>query len=282
MTSPPELARSIREYYERFDEEERLSDPYGQLEFVRNAEIISRHLPAPPATVLDVGGAAGRYSCWLALQGYEVHLVDPMPGLVEQARRASALQPDAPIASCRVGDARALEFGDGSAAAVLLFGPLYHLVRKTDRHVALRETRRVLEPGGVLLAAGISRFASALDGLIRGFIRDDEFLRILERDLLDGQHRNPTDNISYFTESFFHHPDELVAEAEQAGFESVEVAAVEGLGCAISDLERYWNDDALRQRLLDLLRRLEREPALIGASPHLVCIARRGAEEPVR
>jgi SAM-dependent methyltransferase len=48
---------------------------------------------------------------------------------------------------------------------VLLFGPLYHLTQRVDRLTALQEARRVLRSGGLLLAAGISRFASALDGL---------------------------------------------------------------------------------------------------------------------
>jgi ubiquinone/menaquinone biosynthesis C-methylase UbiE len=50
---------------------------------------------------------------------------------------------------------------------VLLLGPLYHLVQAEARQAALAESARVLRPGGVLVAAGISRWASALDGLAR-------------------------------------------------------------------------------------------------------------------
>ena len=63
-------------------------------------------LPPPPATVVDVGGAAGAYSFWLADQGYDVHLVDASPRLVEEARVAT--RPIEPIASLTVGDARSL------------------------------------------------------------------------------------------------------------------------------------------------------------------------------
>ena len=75
--------KRIAEYYEHFDESERLTDPLDQLEYVRSQEMIRRHLSSPPAVVLDIGGAAGIYSCWLAQEGYEVHLVDPIPSLVE-------------------------------------------------------------------------------------------------------------------------------------------------------------------------------------------------------
>ena len=87
--------RDIAAYYDRGDEEGRLGD-WGRLEFLRTRELLARFLPAPPATVLDVGGAAGAYALPLAAEGYEVHLVDPVALHVEQARAASAAQPDAP------------------------------------------------------------------------------------------------------------------------------------------------------------------------------------------
>jgi 2-polyprenyl-3-methyl-5-hydroxy-6-metoxy-1,4-benzoquinol methylase len=52
--------------------------------------------------VLDVGGAAGVYSLWLASLGHEVHLVDASGRLVEEAKRRSALAAK-PIRSMRVG-----------------------------------------------------------------------------------------------------------------------------------------------------------------------------------
>jgi len=57
-------------------------------------------------------------------------------------------------------------------AAVLVMGPLYHLTARDDRLQALREARRVLTRPGILVAAAISRYASALDGLVRGLLRD--------------------------------------------------------------------------------------------------------------
>src|SRR5258707_821110 len=50
-----------------------------------------------------------------------------------------------------------------SQDAVLLFGPLYHLTDAADRRQALSEARRVLRPGGRLLAMAVCRFASLLD-----------------------------------------------------------------------------------------------------------------------
>ncbi|MFD2082753.1 Methyltransferase domain-containing protein [Actinopolymorpha cephalotaxi] len=45
------------------------------------------HLPAPPATVLDVGGGAGHQSFPLAQAGYDVTLLDPSPAMLDKARQ---------------------------------------------------------------------------------------------------------------------------------------------------------------------------------------------------
>ena len=167
MASPADaFDPAIVEYYDRAPEETRLEQGAFQLERERTRELLQRFMPPPPATVLDVGGAAGAYALWLAEAGYAVYLLDRTPRLVAEARRRSARAPR-PLTSCRVGDARALDLSSGSADIVLLLGPLYHLTGATDRREALREAARVLRPGGVLFAAAISRWASALDGLAR-------------------------------------------------------------------------------------------------------------------
>ena len=272
--SSPEPPPEVSAYYERFPEESRLSSEWSRLEFERTREILSRVLPKAPARVLDVGGAAGAYSLWLAGLGYEVHLVDASPRLVEEARRRSAAAPR-PIASLSVGDARRLPQEDRSFDAVLLMGPLYHLTEASDRLQALRDASRVLVPGGVLAAAAISRYASALDGLARKLSVDPRFVTIRDRDLADGQHRNETDNLDYFTTAYFHRPDDLVREIESAGFAGAQVLGVEGPGWILSDLGARFKDAALSRDLLDVARALESESSILGASAHLIGIGRK-------
>lgn len=272
---PGHLSHEILSHYGSGYEAERLSRGEGQLERVRTEEIVKRHLPPPPAVVFDVGGGAGVYAFWLAGEGYEVHLVDAMPLHVEQARRASLEQPDHTLASISLGDARELNRAESSVDIVLLFGPLYHLTERSDRLNALREARRILRAGGLLLAVGITRFASVLDGLFRGLMDDPEFVRIVRRDLAEGQHRNPSNHPAYFTTAFFHHPDELKAEVEEAGLRHERTLAIEGPGWLLQDFEEHWRDDGRRMRLLDAVRSIEAEPSLLGASAHILTVARK-------
>jgi SAM-dependent methyltransferase len=168
-----------------------------------------------------------------------------------------------------------LTWHSGSADAVVLFGPLYHLTDRNDRVQALREAHRVLRPGGVLLAAAISRFASALDGLSRGFLKDPQFADIVRQDLMDGQHRNRTGRPEYFMDTFFHHPEELRAEITDAGFAVPHLYGVEGPGWLVGDFDRWWNNNEYRDRLLQLARTLETEPSIQAVSPHLMAVATR-------
>jgi len=274
MTSDDALSEIVR-HYRATDEASRLRTGWFQLEQARTQELILRHLPPAPATIIDAGGGTGVYACWLATRGYQVHLIDPVPKHVEQARAASARQPQYPLASAEVGDARHLSFDDSSADAVLLLGPLYHLVQEEDRLACLREARRVVRPRGLVWGAGISRFASLFDSLSSGFFDDAEFAPILTRDLEEGQHRNPTGNPMYFTEAFFHRPGELSRDFSEAGFQLVALLAIEGPGWLARDFDRLWNDPMQRERLLAAVRKVEHEPSVLGASAHIMAIGRR-------
>jgi ubiquinone/menaquinone biosynthesis C-methylase UbiE len=268
----PEL--SLEEYYARAPEEARLQSGHYVLERARTQELLQRFMPTPPATVLDIGGGAGAYAFWLADLGHAVHLVDLTPRLVTEARRLNAnRQPS--LQSCEVGDARSLAFGDASADAVLLLGPLYHLVEREERLQALHEAHRVLKPSGLLFGAAISRWASLFVAMSRGWFGDEAFATIVDRDIRDGQHRNPTDRIACFTTAFFHRPDELRNEVESAGFSLEGIFGLEGPGGLMPDVDERVADPQRCADLLHVARLLESEPSVIGVSDHLLAVARK-------
>jgi ubiquinone/menaquinone biosynthesis C-methylase UbiE len=267
-------AQDIAAYYAQGLERDRLTQGSGALEFARTCDVLARRLPAPPAVVADVGGGPGRYAVWLAQLGYRVHLVDPVPLHVEQALGAARGQ-QLTLGSAEVGDARELGLPDARVDAALLLGPLYHLPARDDRLQALTEARRICRPGGIVIAAAISRFASTLDGMRGGYLEDPRFADVAAGDRRDGRHRNPTGDPAYFTTAYFHRPEELAEECEAAGLAHEETLAVEGPAWLLSDLEARLEDDRRRSVLLDALAAVEAEPALLGASAHLLVVARR-------
>jgi len=269
------LDPDIASYYRLGLERARLAAAGGGLEYVRTRELLARFLPRPPAVVLDVGGGAGAYAVPLAADGYEVHLVDPVALHVEQAVTA-ARNEGTTLASAVVGDARRLLYPDAGTDAALLLGPLYHLTEREDRVAALQEARRVLRSGGVLAAAAISRFASTFDGLARGFLAEPRFEQIVERDVREGQHRNPEPDTrpEWFTTACFHRPEDLRQELEEAGFGVEAVLAVEGPAAFRPELDAWLTERPRREAMLRAIRRVESEPSLLGASAHLLAIGR--------
>ncbi len=266
------LPEDVISHYASGYEAIRLEISDGKIERERTHELLDRFLPPVPATVIDIGGGTGKHALWLARRGYKVHLIDIVPIHIEIARQESALQPQYPLASAEVGDACSIDRDDNSVDAALLFGPLYHLTDKQDRLKALSEAHRVLKTGGVLMAVGISRFASTLDGLRSEFLKDPIFVEIVNGDLKNGHHQNPTGNPKYFMDTFFHHPDELKAEATEAGFSDSRVYGVEGPSWLAPDIDEWWKDDTHRNVLLRIARALESEPALSGISSHLIVV----------
>ena len=260
----------VLRHYEAGQEDQRLAHGLGQLELVRTQEILRRHLPPPPARVLDVGGGPGVHAAWLLDAGYDVHLLDVAPLHVEQARTALGGRG----LTAELGDARSLPVNADSFDVALLLGPLYHLVERADRLAALHEARRVVHPGGVVAVAAISRFASLHDGLAREFLFDPDFRAIVRRDLVDGRHVNPGDHPHWFTTAYFHRPEQLHEEIAAAGLSIIELVGVEGLAGWLGHLDARWADDDARAVIVEAARMVEAEPALLGLSAHLLAVAR--------
>ncbi|NMO56238.1 methyltransferase domain-containing protein [Actinoplanes sp. TBRC 11911] len=261
------LRPEIMNYYQRGGERNRLTvSSRGRLEFLRTWDVLTRVLPAPPATVLDVGGATGVYAGPLARAGYRVCVIDPVP---EYVAEASALDGVAAV----VGDGRALPAADDTADAVLLFGPLYHVLDRAERIVVWREAARVVRPEGVIVAATISRFFPLFDGLTRGFFRDLRYRRLVEQTLSDGTYRNVDGEPAWFTTAYLHHPDELLSEPAEAGLMVRRRITVEGpLRIIGSRLDEILADPQETAVMLEMLRTVEDEPSLLGDS-HVLSVA---------
>lgn len=261
------LRSEVMAYYRLGGERTRLADGPGRLEFLRTWDVLCRVLPAPPATVLDVGGATGAYAGPLAQNGYRVHLLDPVPEHVSDAAAR-------PGVSAAVADARHLPVTDRGVDAVLLLGPLYHLLERAERVAAWREAGRALRPGGVVVGATISRFASMHAGFAEGAFRDPRFRPLVEGALDDGRHRNTDPALPYFTSAYFHHPDELADEVADAGLVLRQRLAVEGaVGFAGSRIGEILADPLETELWLTMMRRVEADPTLLGASAHVLAVA---------
>ena len=260
-------------------EKNRLRADLGLLEFARTCELLVEKLPPAPAVICDIGGGYGEYSWWLASRGHQVHLFDLSEKNIQMASELGEEYPDAHLAGIRVADARSIPLADESADAALLFGPLYHIVEKQERQLALEECRRLLKPGGILFAAGITRYATLLwatttYGASNELIGEPEFMAMVEHELKTGQHiKNPKSSYSGMGRSFFCLPKELKEEIESAGFRDADIRGVIGPAWLVPNLTEQWKDEARREHIMRIVRLTEKEESLLGLSTHIVAIA---------
>lgn len=138
----------------------------------------------------------------------------------------------------------------------------------------MAEAARVTKPGGLVVAAGISRYAALLEVGANGQLTADLQALIVDA-LATGRHH---DDPKGFTSAYFHHADELAAELRTAGLTQVTVFGVEGPSAPALDNVPL---DQVPARLVVWLaaaircaRVLETDPALISASPHFLGVAR--------
>lgn len=240
-------------------------------ELALTLKTLDAYLPPAPADVLDIGGGPGRYAIELTRRGYRVTLLDLAQANLDLAAQKAA-ETGINLHAALHGNALDLSaFGDGTFAAALLMGPLYHLVSAEDRKRCIEEARRVLKPGGLLFAAFINRYGVFVDGAAK--YPSDIYER---RGLWEGIWRNgvnppPHDS---FTDAYFAMPGEIVPFMKAGGFSTLKVLGLEGIVSGHEDAVNALQGDAWTY-WVDLNYAYAQDPALHAASQHLLYVGRK-------
>jgi ubiquinone/menaquinone biosynthesis C-methylase UbiE len=275
------IDKDVLEGYNKGIEKNRLRTDLGLIEFARTKEIILEEIPKKPSVIYDIGGGYGEYSWWLTSLGHNVHLYDISEKNIDMAGEMAKEYSGYTLKTMQVADAREIDQPDESADAIILFGPLYHIVEYEERQAALSECYRLLKKGGVLFTAAITRYATTLwaittYGIKNDFLGEPAFLEMIKRELKDGQHiKNPESKYTGMGRSFFHLPEELEKELSTAGFNDVDIRGVIGPLWLIPNIDEQWKDINRRENILNIVRMLEKEESIMGLSTHLVSIARK-------
>ncbi len=254
-------------------EKGRLHRGLGLIEFERTKEILLEKLPPAPAVIYDIGGGYGEYSFWLASHGYEVYLYD----IAEENIRMSAdmeKEYGLTLREAKVADARSIDREDCSADAILLFGPLYHIIEPEERMLCLTECYRLLKPNGVLFTANITRYSTMIKYVAeydrKPYLDDENFYKMIENTVDTGVHTKKPMGLAYF-----HTPKELKEDVEAAGFTDVDIRGVIGPCWLIRNLDEAWRDAAKRETIMKVVRLLEKEESIMGLSTHFLSVSRK-------
>lgn len=259
--------------YNAGKEKGRLHNGLGLIEFERTKEILRQLLPPAPAVIYDIGGGYGEYAYYLTDLGYEVYLYDIAEKNIEMSldlgRERGLI-----LKAAEVADARSIDRPDNSADAILLFGPLYHIVDYSERQLCLKECYRLLKPNGLLFTAAITRHITTIKYVnsyeTRPLIDDIDFYKMLETEIKTGLHTKKPMGLSHF-----HLPEELKAEIESAGFGDTDIRGVVGPCWMIRNLDEAWQNDDKRESIMRIVRLCEKEESIMGLSGHILSISKK-------
>jgi SAM-dependent methyltransferase len=260
----------IAAFYNSDPEREHCRLEQHQLEYDLTWRYLNQYLPSQGA-ILEIGAATGRYTLELAKRGYTLTAVDLSAALLEGCRKNIAGEGLERQVRLVVADARDLgEVTEKRFDAVLLMGPLYHLIMEADRKLALKEAFDRLRAGGIIFSSFTSRF-----GIIGDLIKDVPAWiedQAEARSLIE-KGKRPDDYPRGGFRGYFAQASEIAPLHEGLGFETIVVAGVEP---AISDDESYNKlQGKQRQLWLDLFYEMSAERSIIGASRHLLYIGKK-------
>lgn len=267
------VSKNIDYFYNKASEETRLDKGMGVFEFERTKTLISKYLTSPTLTIIDVGGGTGKYAEWLAQQGHQVHLVEPILKHIHIAKSRSILLKN-PF-KIHHGEAQTLNFPNRYADLVIVHGPLYHLQSEIDRKSAIIEAKRILKPGGFILGFAINYTASTLVGLMNGLIHKPSFFKMCKAELTTGAHNPPEDFPWLLAEAFYHKPEKLKHEFTEQGLSFINIYAVEGM--AWLDQKYFTNmlHPQNKHTLNELICTTETDPYLLPFSPHMMIVVKK-------
>jgi SAM-dependent methyltransferase len=276
MTGLSDDAQAVGTFYDGagFEFEVARLDHYHPVERAMTARYLARYVPEG-STVADIGVGAGHYDELLAQRGCTLHLADVSRHLLDTAlARLDSAGRRGQVADARIASAVDLaHLPTAGCDAVLLLGPLYHLLTLEDRLQAVGEAKRILRPHGVLIATACNRLAALSTGF-RGPECGAETHAANARFVNDGivdPELAPTIGFAHFTyaEEF----SELFAD----GFEELLFAGVESF---TGNRQAPFLDlpGADQEAWLDLIEQTATMRDGMGLSEHLIYIGRNAPE----
>ncbi len=173
-----ETINALKEFYENYDEDNRLKSRHGMVEYLTTMRYIQKYLK-PGMRIIEIGAGTGRYSHALAQQGHQVDAVELVAHNIAQFKRNTTSNENISIIQ---GNAMDLScFDTNTYDITLLLGPMYHLYTEEEKLQALSEAIRVTKPCGMIFVAYCGNDATILQFcFLRGMIKDERYNKLVD------------------------------------------------------------------------------------------------------
>lgn len=257
----------LEEYYNKFNEEKRLTRRHGIVEYITSMKYIHQYLDEEKqAKIIDIGAGTGRYSVALAEEGYDVTAVELVKSNLGRlkAKKSSVKAYQGTAVNLK-------KFSDNAYDVTILFGPMYHLISHEDKLKALTEAKRVTKPGGVILVAYCMNEYSILT---YGF-KERHVTECVEQGKFSKDFRcMPTEEDLYD----YVRIEEINQLNEEAGLERIKIISPDGPANYMRQVLHTLSEEEFELFLQYHLSTCERQD-LIGAAAHTVDILRKIPKE---
>ena len=254
-------------------EDRRLSEsPLKESEFILISELLDEYI-ADGSTVIDIGAGTGRYTDGLLQRHCKVGAVDLSEKSLSRLRhRVNGNYGNRFLFTEKACATDLSWIDDDIADAVILMGPLYHLVGQAERDKAIAHAYRILKPGGVIF----SLFMSPYPKLNPVMEVDTETL--LDLDYIDSIQYNGVTSVlfnGFRIEQYRCWPAEGKRMMEEQGFITERLRNIEGIGDFLSLQMINCHDKTEKTKLLNSKRRTCENPNLLGTTSQYLYVGRR-------
>lgn len=253
----------LEDYYSHFDEDHRLKSRHGNVEFITNIKYLEEYLNNDKSKrILDIGAGTGAYSVYFDSQGYSVDALELTEHNIEVFKKKNS------NVNIRQGNALDLScYEDNSFDIVILFGPMYHLLKKEEKIQAIAEAKRVLKSDGLLFTSYyMNEYAIVTYGFIKGNIME----AIKNKQVDDTYHMLNIDGDLY---SMVRQED--IDEFNSAvGLESIKRIASDGAADYLRVSLNKLTEEEYEEFIKYHLEICERKD-LLGASAHILDITKK-------
>ena len=254
---------NLIKYYNKFNEDKRLTRRHGIVEFTITMKYINEYLKDKNnPKILDVGAGCGKYSIELYNDGYDVTAVElvkhNLMTLKKHNNNIKAYQGNSLDLS---------RFKDKEFDIILLFGPMYHLIDKKDKVKALEEAKRVLKDDGIIFISYIMNDYAIIK---HGFM-DNNIIDAIKSNMIDENFKiisKNTDLYSYVRLEDINELNKIVK------LKRIKIIAQDG---ATDYIRPYINkmDEKVFKLYINYQLKICEKKEMIGASSHLLDIVKK-------
>ena len=253
--------KNLITYYNKFNEDKRLSTRHGQIEYLTSMKYIHAYLKEN-AKIIDIGAGTGKYSIALAKEGYDVTAVELIKHNLKVIEQKSKL-----VKTYQRNATNLKKIPNETYDLTLLFGPMYHLITKEEKINALKEASRVTKKNGIIMVAYCMNDYTIIT---HGF-KDNNIRECLKNNELNNQfHVTPknTDLYSMVTIDDINELNSIV------NLERIKIITPDGPSNYMRDILNKMDDETFELFIKYHLSTCERLD-LIGAAAHTVDILRK-------